>query len=87
MVAFDREDAEEPKDVMGQLSGLKLEFDQEDVDFWISQLELHMATAGVKRQWTKRLLLQKHLPVHVWSEMKDILRKDVDKPARHHTMT
>ena len=45
------------------------------MEFWFQQLEMHMQTAGIKAQWTKRLLLHKQLPKDVVAEVKDLLRK------------
>ena len=56
---------------------LKVDFDRQDVKFWFQQLGMHMlSTAGVKDQWTKRLLLHKQLPVDIVAKVKDLLRKD-----------
>ena len=75
MTAFEDENGEDAKDAMAKLQGLKLDFDASDVIFWFSQIEMHMATAGTKKQWSKRLILQRHLPQYVWDETKDLLRK------------
>ena len=46
------------------------------IKFWFAQLEMHLTTAGVGKQWTKRLLLHKQLPSDIVNELKDLLRKD-----------
>ena len=79
MVNFQDEDATEDSDVMTKSQSIKLEFDHSDVEFWLTQIEMHMATAGIKRQWTKRLVLDMNLPQSVKAQMKDILRKDKDE--------
>ena len=76
MVDFDMEDAADATEFQSKLSNLKLDFDQSDVEFWFEQLEMHLFSAGVKSQWTKRLLLHKQLPVNIVQEVKDLLRKN-----------
>ena len=75
MVNFDENDAADDDKAQQKTSNLQVEFDKTDVRFWFSQLEMHMSTAGVNRQWTKRLLLHKQLPKEVIAELKDLLRK------------
>ena len=75
MVNFDENDAADDDKAQQKTSNLQVEFDKSDVRFWFSQLEMHMSTAGVNRQWTKRLLLHKQLPKEVIAELKDLLRK------------
>ena len=57
---------------MAKLQGLKLDWDPNDILFWFSQLEMHMSTAGIKRQWTKWLALQQQLPKFVIDDMKQL---------------
>ena len=76
MVNYDAEDKVDEKDAQSKTSNLKVEFDRADVKFWFQQLEMHLSTAGVNAQWTKRLLLHKQLPKDVIAEVKDLLRKD-----------
>ena len=75
MVAYDAEDKDNETTAITATANLKIEFDRSDVDFWFTQLEMHLQTAGVGKQWTKRLLLHKQLPADVISELKDLLRK------------
>ena len=75
MVNFDEEDKADEATAQQKTANLKLDFDKEDVEFWFAQLEMHLATAGVKAQWTKRLQLHKQLPPEVVAELKDLLRK------------
>ena len=76
MVNYDVDDGVDDKDASHKTSNLKLEFDKTDVKFWFCQLEMHLNTAGIKSQWTKRLLLHKQLPSEIVMELKDLLRKD-----------
>merc|ERR1711951_41293 len=76
MVDFDMEDGADADTAQAKMSGLKLDFDRNDVEFWFNQLEMHLQTAEVKAQWTKRLLLHKLLPQDVVEEVKDLLRKN-----------
>ena len=72
---FDVENGADEADAQKLTATLKLDFDRSDVDFWFTQLEMHLHTAGVRAQWTKRLLLHKQLPADVVAEVKDLLRK------------
>ena len=76
MVDFEVEDAADADTAQAKVSSLKLDFDRTDVEFWFNQLEMHLQTAEVKSQWTKRLLLHKQLPSDVVAEVKDLLRKN-----------
>merc|ERR1711951_337508 len=76
MVDFDMEDGADADTAQAKMSGLKLDFDRNDVEFWFNQLEMHLQTAEIKAQWTKRLLLHKQLPPDVVNEVKDLLRKN-----------
>ena len=76
MVNYDVDEGVDDKDAQSKTSSLKLDFDRTDVVFWFQQLEMHLQTAGIKAQWTKRLLLHKQLPPDVIAELKDLLRKD-----------
>ena len=73
---FDKENKDNEATAITATANLKLDFDRSDVDFWFSQLEMHLQTAGVGKQWTKRLLLHKQLPQDIVAELKDILRKN-----------
>ena len=76
VMTFETEDAADETGAWGQVNNLKLEFDRSDVEFWFNQFQMHLATAGIKKQWSKRLLLHKMLPQDVVEEVKDLLRKD-----------
>ena len=51
------------------------EFDQSDLDFYFNQVELQMRTNGVKKNYTKFLVLSSILPVKVRDQVKPLLRK------------
>ena len=72
---FETDNTADADNVMAKMAGLQLEFDPQDLEFWFGQLEMHMTTAGVGQQWTKRLILDRNLPKYVKDEIKDILRK------------
>ena len=71
---YDMKDEVDEKDAHSKVSNLKLDFDRTDIKFWFQQLEMHLSTAGVKAQWTKRLLLHKQLPADIIGEVKDLER-------------
>ena len=78
MATFDVENGVDEATAHSQTANLKLDFDRADVEFWFQQLEMHLSTAGVKAQWTKRLHLHKLLPQDIVAEVKDLLRKGKD---------
>ena len=83
MVDFETEDTADGADAQKLTASLKIDFDRTDVEFWFMQLEMHLTTAGVNAQWTKRLLLHKMLPADVVDEVKDLLRKSKANAGAH----
>ena len=53
----------------------KLEFDVQDIDFYFSQAEIKMQTAGAKKQYTKFQILGSIIPKKVQDQVKSLLRK------------
>ena len=75
-VQYAAADGTDPDGIFKETAGLKVEWEPQDVEFFFSQLEMLMQSAGVLSQWTKRVICQRQLPRSVYSELKDILRKD-----------
>ena len=53
----------------------KFQWMDEDVKFYFQQVEARMAAVGVKKQWTKFLVLQTILPMKILQYVKSTLRK------------
>ena len=70
VVNFDAEDKEDGADAATQARHIKVEFDPADVRFWFAQLEDEMVMAGVNRQWLKKTILQRNLPVKQKEDVK-----------------
>ena len=51
------------------------EFQQNDLDYYFNQVELKMRQVGVKKNYTKLLVLTSILPLRVSDQVKSILRK------------
>ena len=75
-MAYDMANGTDAKDAQAKSSGLKVDFDRQDVEFWFEQLEMHMFGCGLAAQWTNRMVLHKMLPPDIVSEIKDLLRKN-----------
>ena len=53
----------------------KIEWDANDVEFFYSQIEIKMASAGVRKQFTKFQVLSSVIPKKVIDQVKTLLRK------------
>ena len=73
VVDYDRDDKPDPTDIHGKTSGIKVEFNRQNVRFFFSQLEMHLESVGVASQWMKRLILQRNLPPDVIEDLEDLL--------------
>ena len=54
---------------------LKYEWNPKDLDFYWGQIEIKMAAAGVRKNFTKFQILSSIVPTHVVEEVKSLLRK------------
>ena len=78
MSAFEDEDADNSDNRALELSCKQLDKFQwidDDVQFYFQQVEARMASMGVKKQWTKFMVLQTILPMQILTQVKPILRK------------
>ena len=73
VVNFDMEDKADGEKSADQARSIKLEFDPTDIRFWFSQLEAEMEIASVGRQWLKKTILQRNLPVKQKEDVKALL--------------
>ena len=71
MTEFDQENGTDASDAQQKTSGLKVPWNQADLEFWFVQFENHLESAGVKAQWTKRNLLHKQLDPKVQEDCRD----------------
>ena len=62
-VNFDVEDTENGEKASENARHIKVEFDRNNIKFWFVQLEDEMMMAGRNRQWVKRSVLQRNLPL------------------------
>ena len=72
-VDFEDENAEDSEKALEYTRTLKLEYAEEEVEFWFTQIENEMFTCGVKSQWLKRCVLVKNLPSKIQADVKALL--------------
>ena len=73
MVNYDTEDKEDGDKAQDLARSIKVEFDASDIRFWFAQLEDEMEMAGVGKQWLKKSVLQRNLPVKQKEDVKGFL--------------
>ena len=62
VVDLDVEDGADGEKAQADARHIKIDFDQNDILFWFSQIEAEMMMAEVKSQWLKKTVLQRNLP-------------------------
>ena len=72
-INYDREDKADGDKANEQARHIKVEFDPNDVRFWFAQLEDEMEMAGVGRQWLKKSVVQRNLPLKQKEDVKELL--------------
>ena len=83
VVNFDAEDKADGADAAVQARHIKVEFDPADVRFWFAQLEDEMTMAGVGRQWLKKTILQRNLPIKQKEDVKAYFTLQKDQAGDH----
>ena len=73
MVNFDMEDKDEGEKSQDLARHIKVDFDVNDIKFWFSQLEDEMELASIGKQWLKKTVLQRILPVKQKEDVKSFL--------------
>ena len=73
-------DTENGEDLEGALANAirslsNFQFKYDDIHFYFTQVEIKMASAGVKKQWTKFSVLTSIIPEQVQNQVKTLLRK------------
>ena len=79
MVNYDAEDKADGEKAQEAARHVKVEFNGNDIHFWFSELEGEMMMAGVNRQWLKKTILQRNLPVKVKEDVKSLLSLPQDQ--------
>ena len=73
VVNYDIEDKDDGEKAADQARHIKLEFDSSDIRFWFAQLEDEMVLATIGKQWLKKTVLQRNLPVKQKEDVKSLL--------------
>ena len=76
MADFATENGDDGDDAMRAMLSVKCEFDKEDIAFWFTELESQLEVIEVKSQWTKRVALQRFLPVEIKHKIKALLKEE-----------
>ena len=71
---FDTENETDGDKVMDKLSGIQCPFNKSDINFWFTEFECQMEVIEVKAQWTKRVALQRFLPIEIKEDVKTLLQ-------------
>ena len=72
-VDFEDENAQDGDKAIEYSRTLKMDYNQDSIEFWFTQLENEMFTCGIKSQWMKRCILVKNLPPQVQSDVMSLL--------------
>ena len=73
VINYDVEDKDDGEKAADQARHIKLEFDVTDIKFWFAQLEDEMVLATIGRQWLKKTVLQRNLPIKQKEDVKSLL--------------
>ena len=71
---FDVENGEDGKSALQDLKSVQCPFDKSDIEFWFTEFELQLTMIEVKSQFTKRLAIQRFLPIEIRQEVKSLLK-------------
>ena len=83
MVNYDVEDKEDGDKAADLARAIRVEFDPNDICFWFAQLEDEMEVATIGRQWLKKTVLQRNLPVKQKEDVKGYLIKNKAEAGDH----
>ena len=83
MVNYDVEDKADGEKAADLARSIKVEFDANDIQFWFAQLEDEMEVATIGRQWLKKTVLQRNLPVKQKEDVKGYLIKNKNEAGDH----
>ena len=74
MAEFDVENGQDGASALQDLKSVQCPFDKEDIEYWFTEFELQLTMIDIKAQFTKRLAIQRFLPVEVRHEVKALLK-------------
>ena len=74
MADFDQENGTDGEKALEKMSQIQCPFNVSDLDFWFVELEGQLELIEIKSQWSKRMALQKLLPLKIKEEVKSLLR-------------
>ena len=83
IVNYDAEDKDDGEKAADHARQIKVEFIPSDVKFWFSELEDEMQMAGINKQWLKRSVLKRNLPVKQKEDVKAFLTLQQTEAGAH----
>ena len=83
MVNYDIEDKDDGDKAQDLARGIKVEFDVSDIKFWFAQLEDEMEMASIGKQWLKKSVLQRNLPIKQKEDVKSYLSLQKAEAGEH----
>ena len=84
---YDEEDKDDGDKATEQARQIKVEFIPNDIRFWFSELEDEMSMAGINKQWLKRSVLKRNLPVIQKEDVKELLTLQQTEAGAHIYLT
>ena len=83
MVNYDAEDKNDGDKAQDLARSIKVEFDPQNIKFWFAQLEDEMEMASVGRQWLKKSVLQRNLPLKIKEDVMGFLQLQKAEAGAH----
>ena len=83
MANYDVEDKADSEKAADLARSIRVEFDPNDIRFWFAQLEDEMEVATIGRQWLKKTVLQRNLPVKQKEDVKGYLIRNKNEAGDH----
>ena len=70
---YDLQDTDDGDRAADYARSIRVEFDPNDIRFWFAQLEDEMVVASIGKQWLKKTVLQRNLPLKQKEDVKSLL--------------
>ena len=83
MVNYDTEDKADGEKAQDLARSIKVEFDPNNIKFWFAQLEDEMEMATINRQWLKKSVLQRNLPLKIKEDVMGFLSLQKGEAGAH----
>ena len=83
MVNYDTEDKADGEKAQDLARSIKVEFDPNNIKFWFAQLEDEMEMATINRQWLKKAVLQRNLPLKIKEDVMGFLQLQKAEAGAH----